>query len=1031
MKIRKVTESNYIKEETSLKSISMKKILGIALSLAMILGILPMREVQVFAQTAVRATVGDKTLVGSVGDAFGRVETTITLDGASFTGLAENDDVTSWFRLKDGEKTIAEVGLQAKVEKLAPTGTPNILEVAFSAPKIAPTNRYAGELSIVIPSAKITGANEDLIVDKNPEFKMAINLWFMNAGQKKTKVAWSDEIEENNEFTLTLSESYSISFAANADLDADLSSIWFEDVPAGVQIKLKKAINEGGKSATFVISGSSKDLGVHYIQPKIPASALKEKPNLLEDFIQPPPEEIKNISIEVYPKLTVSGEGIIGEPGKALAHNQVKVTLEGDTFEAGTYDNWIQNAKNLGFTKQNIQLSAGNDFATIMMEGQANNEKNEEAVQLKIPKDAFVKYSKLPGASHRNVSNPDVKIKLKNYVPTLTDIKVMPVIVSEAKKAMPGTKVADLSVVGEPAMGITYRLEGNQHDNNMFQISGSELQLKSGELSTKSYTVTIVASEPAEPRNTLEKTIAFDLEVRAYAPTISDIKISPLEVEQTKKNVEGTDVADLSVMGVPTTGISYSLDGSFGDNDLFKIEGSKLKLNAGTNLEAKHYNVKITAKETANALNTYTKELAFKALLASSNGKKRSQNSSVIIKTQDTAGSKKTGGAVNADLKVSGEKLEANLSIGALTQLIRNSREIAKQGVEIKVAPKADVKELSLKMSQKAIQAINNAKAKEMRITSPLVNLTFDNKALSEIQAQAKTDLEFSIEKLGESKLHDAAKKLVESRPVLNITVRASKEETISKFGGGKVAVGIPYNKAQEEDANQLTVYHLSDEGLMTEVPGARYDAEKKAMLFETEHFSIYAVGKKQEMNENKQFVDIDGHWAKADIDYVLEKGFMYGLPEGRFAPDMSVTRGMFVTVLGRMAGVKDAKANDKFEDVSADMYYAPYIAWAEEKGIIKGMGENKFMPEAELTREQMATIIMTYVKEMNLKLADVRSEWNFEDETAFSDWAKGAIKSMQMAGILSGRDEKHFDAKGHSTRAELAKILHKLAELN
>ncbi|MDO4772211.1 MAG: S-layer homology domain-containing protein, partial [Bacillota bacterium] len=96
-----------------------------------------------------------------------------------------------------------------------------------------------------------------------------------------------------------------------------------------------------------------------------------------------------------------------------------------------------------------------------------------------------------------------------------------------------------------------------------------------------------------------------------------------------------------------------------------------------------------------------------------------------------------------------------------------------------------------------------------------------------------------------------------------------------------------------------------------------------------------------------------------------------------------------------------------------------------------KGMGEKKFMPEAELTREQMASIMMEYVRTMNLKLADLEEEKVFEDEMMFSDWAKKAIKMMQKAGILSGRDEKHFDAKGQASRAELAKILRKLAELN
>ena len=82
------------------------------------------------------------------------------------------------------------------------------------------------------------------------------------------------------------------------------------------------------------------------------------------------------------------------------------------------------------------------------------------------------------------------------------------------------------------------------------------------------------------------------------------------------------------------------------------------------------------------------------------------------------------------------------------------------------------------------------------------------------------------------------------------------------------------------------------------------YDADQKAVIFEAQHFSIYGVGYK---NPVPNFTDINGHWAKEHILFTVSRGLFSGTSETTFSPNTTLTRGMFVTALGRLAGINPA----------------------------------------------------------------------------------------------------------------------------
>lgn len=170
-----------------------------------------------------------------------------------------------------------------------------------------------------------------------------------------------------------------------------------------------------------------------------------------------------------------------------------------------------------------------------------------------------------------------------------------------------------------------------------------------------------------------------------------------------------------------------------------------------------------------------------------------------------------------------------------------------------------------------------------------------------------------------------------------------------------------------------------------------------------------------------------DSHWAKADIEFVAGRGLMNGTGNGAFSPNASMTRAMFVTTLGRLAKVDQSQyATSTFADVVTGTYYAPNVAWAAEKGIVSGIGSNKFAPDRSVTREEMAQIMMNYAKAMNIELPKTTPAASFTDAASISSFAAEAINAMQQAGIMNGKDGGKFDPQATASRAEVAAVLHR-----
>lgn len=136
----------------------------------------------------------------------------------------------------------------------------------------------------------------------------------------------------------------------------------------------------------------------------------------------------------------------------------------------------------------------------------------------------------------------------------------------------------------------------------------------------------------------------------------------------------------------------------------------------------------------------------------------------------------------------------------------------------------------------------------------------------------------------------------------------------------------------------------------------------------------------------------------------------------------------MFVTVLGRLYersyGIVSGTSN--FNDIDVNDYYAKYVEWANENGVIKGIGNNKFAPDENVTREQMAVIMLNFAKLLNK--ADVtENPLAYTDSASISAWAIDGAIYCQETNIIKGRNGVNFAPQENTTRAEVAAVVDRL----
>ena len=215
------------------------------------------------------------------------------------------------------------------------------------------------------------------------------------------------------------------------------------------------------------------------------------------------------------------------------------------------------------------------------------------------------------------------------------------------------------------------------------------------------------------------------------------------------------------------------------------------------------------------------------------------------------------------------------------------------------------------------------------------------------------------------------------------------------------------------------------------------YDFDSKV----TKHFTLYAKWEKVDDEAedtdthncpSKAYDDLDVNaWYHEDTDYVIENGIFKGIGETTFAPNDKLTRAMLVTVLYRMENEPATNRSIPFSDVDMGAYYANAVSWAKQNGIVNGVTENEFAPNDNITREQIAAIMMRYAVYKGMDAITLEENLHFADADEISEYAVSSMNWAVGTGLMNGKSATTLNPKDNATRAEIAAILHRFMEAN
>ena len=169
--------------------------------------------------------------------------------------------------------------------------------------------------------------------------------------------------------------------------------------------------------------------------------------------------------------------------------------------------------------------------------------------------------------------------------------------------------------------------------------------------------------------------------------------------------------------------------------------------------------------------------------------------------------------------------------------------------------------------------------------------------------------------------------------------------------------------------------------------------------------------------------------WYADAVQYVAENHLMSGVGEDRFAPDVTMTRSMAVTVLHQLAGSPEPQGENPFTDIADDAWYTNAVLWAVENNITSGSSATTFSPDAAVSREQLVTFLYQYawLAELHMTAEDISS---FSDFDQISDFAVPAFEWAASAGIVSGDEQNRVCPTQSVTRAQCAAMLMKFHQL-
>lgn len=275
----------------------------------------------------------------------------------------------------------------------------------------------------------------------------------------------------------------------------------------------------------------------------------------------------------------------------------------------------------------------------------------------------------------------------------------------------------------------------------------------------------------------------------------------------------------------------------------------------------------------------------------------------------------------------------------------------------------------------------------------------------------------------------------IDTNGKVTTTPAADKNDTVKVGQGSDVKFTITPSTDYELDTIKVDTktvaekdYSKSSTGVITYTLKAVTKSQKVTVTFKKSNTT---------KNWSNPFTDVsstDSYYSA--VKFVYENNLFKGTTTTKFGPDTTMTRAMFVTVLGRLAGVDVSRfKTSSYSDVpinATTTWYAPYVEWATQMGLVEGYGDGTFGPDNKITHQQMYVLMYKYSIFVENKKTNISgTSINASDAEEVADWAKDAVKyASQQNFLVKVGTSSRINPTGEAKRSELAQLLEKYCDV-
>lgn len=312
------------------------------------------------------------------------------------------------------------------------------------------------------------------------------------------------------------------------------------------------------------------------------------------------------------------------------------------------------------------------------------------------------------------------------------------------------------------------------------------------------------------------------------------------------------------------------------------------------------------------------------------------------------------------------------------------------------------------------------------QITTGTATMVVPSNMLTPDLIENQNIVQLSINKIDASTLPPAVSARVGNHAVVDVSLLVNGQAVEWNNPDASVQVSIAYVPTPAELANpdNIIVWYIDNSGNIHTVSNSRYDAEKGMLVFQTNHFSKYAVA-----YVSSNIEDITAlPWANKQIDAIVARDILKVKSVNKFDPKADITRGDFIYGLVKALNLS-TKFDENFADVNAADYYYNELGIAKKLGISNGVGDNKYNPNGTISRQDMMTLIARALKltnKLDTTTVDESKLSKFEDHSKIASYAKDAVALVVAEGIIQG-DGKNIEPQNKTSRAQAAVVLYRI----